>query len=398
MTDLVVFRLGASPAEPVAWGAFASGALVEAGRVANVASLAAIKDRFEDGARVAAVLRGEQVAMREIAAPPRSQAKLLAAATLLLEDELAEAVADLHIVVSSGEPRVALAISKSVIEMWLAAFDEAGVAVNEMCADYAAIGASPATPVIVSDGNRLIASRGAFAFAAETDIAGALAPAFLDAAGGAKIIAYGAGGFGPAWPADALDQRKLAHEADLVAIFGAALSGKPSPANLLQGAYRRRAPRSVNFGPYRRPAMLAAGLAAAALIAGAASGFNDARVAAAFEQSASAMHKAAFPAYSGGDIRNHARQMLADGVKASSFLEMSALLTESLEGHDGVAIDRIRFDGARGQYMFSIRSNSDAGIEAFRASLDAHGLIASDSGGYRRSGDAWVGEMSARAK
>ncbi len=90
--------------------------------------------------------------------------------------------------------------------------------------------------------------------------------------------------------------------------------------------------------------------------------------------------------------------MLADGVKSASFLEMTALLTASLEGHDGVAIDRIRYDAARGQFVFSIRSESDAGIEAFRATLDANGLIATDSGGYRRSGEAFIGEMSARLK
>lgn len=398
MTDLVVFRLGASPADPVAWGAFASGALAEAGRVADVASLATIKDRFAEGARLAAILRGEQIAMREIAAPPRQSAKLYAAAALLLEDELAEPVSDLHIVVSSGDPRVAFAIAKPVIESWLAAFDAAGVAVTEFCADYAAIGASAATTVLVSDNGRIIASRGAAGFAAEEDLADAIAPPFLESSGEAAVIAYGAGEFGDGWKSKPLDKRKLAHEADLIAIYGAALSSKPAPTNLLQGAYRRRAPQSFRLGAYKRPAILAASLAALTLVSAAAGGVKDARVASIYEKSAGAMHKAAFPTFSGDDIRGHARQMLADGVKAVSFLEMSARLAASLEGHDGVDIDRIRYDAARGQFMFSIRSNSDAGIEAFRASLDAQGLVATDSGGYRRSGEAWVGEMTARAK
>lgn len=398
MTDLVVFKLGASPADPVAWGAFASGALAEAGRVADVASLAAIKDRLEDGARLVAVLPGEQVAMREIAAPPGHSAKLSAAAALLLEDELAEPVSELHIVISSGEPRVAFAISKTLIENWLAAFAEAGVALSEMCADYAAIGASSLTTVLVSDRGRFIASRGAAGFAAEADIAGMMAPSFLEAAGEASIIAYGANAFGAPWNSKPLDCRKLVHEADLVAIHGAALSSKPAPANLLQGAYRRRAPRTFRFVAYRRPAILAAGLAALTVFSGAAAGLKDTRVASIYEQSASAMHTAAFPTFDGDDIRGHSRQMLADGVKAASFLEMSARLAAGLEGQDGIAIDRIRYDAARGQFMFSIRSNSDAGIEAFRASLDAQGIVASDNGGYRRSGEAWIGEMSARVK
>ena len=398
MIDLVVFRLGASPADPVAWGAFASGALSEAGRVADIVSLASVKDRFEEGARLVAILPGEQIAMREIAAPPRQSGKLQAAAALLLEDELAEPVSDLHIAISSGEPRVAFAISKSVIESWLAAFAEAGVAVTEMCADYAAIGGSQMTPVIISDRGRMIASRGAGGFAAEADIADLMAPAFLETSGEAAIIAYGAGAFGAPWNSRPLDFRKLSHEADLIAIHGAALSSKPAPVNLLQGAYRRRTAKSFRIGAYRRPAILAASLAALTVFSGAAAGLKDARVASIYEQSASAMHKAAFPTFASDDIRGHSRQMLADGVKAASFLEMSARLAAGLEGQDGVAIDRIRYDAARGQFVFSIRSNSDAGIEAFRAALDANGIVATDNGGYRRSGEAWIGEMTARAK
>lgn len=398
MTDLVVFKLGQSPAEPVAWGTFASGALVEVGRVSDVDELATIALRFDRNARFVALAPGEQVAMREISAPPRQSAKLIAAAGLLLEDELAAPVSDLHIAVSSGEPRVVFAIAKAMIDDWLAAFDAAGITLTEICADYAAIGGSSATAVLVLDKGRVIASRGAAGFAVEIDLAQAIAPAFLAAAGDAAIIAYGPNGFAGDWIDKPIDRRIMTHEADFMSVFGAALLSKPAPTNLLQGAYRRRLQHSFKIGAYRRTAILAAGLASAVVVSGAAAGFKDARVASIYEQSAAAMHKAAFPTFSGGEIRSHARQMLASGVKAASFMELSARLDASLEGEDGVAIDRIRFDGARGQFTFSIRSNSDAGIEAFRASLEANGLAASDSGGYRRSGDAWIGEMSARAK
>jgi len=398
LTDLVVFRLGATPADPVGWGAFASGVMSEAGRVADIAALAAIRGRFDEGARLVAVLPGEQVAMREIAAPPRQSAKLRAAAAMLLEDELAEPLADLHIAISPCEPRLAFAISKSLFEKWIAAFAEAGVAVNEMCVDYAAIGASAATAVLVSDRGRIIASRGSVGFATEADIADLMAPSFLEAVGEAPIIAYGPDEFGAIWNSKPLDRRKFAHEADLIAIYGAALSSKPGATNLLQGAYRPRATRSFPIGSYRRPMIMAASLVVLAAVSGAAAGLKDARVASAYNQSAEAMHKAAFPSFSGDNIRDHSRRLLADGVKGATFLEMSARLAAALEGQEGVAIDRIRYDAARGQFLFSIRSNSDAGIEAFRAALDAKGVIASDNGGYRRSGEAWIGEMTARAK
>lgn len=398
MTDLVVFKTGETPLAPVLWGAFASGSLVESGRVENVAALSSIAGRFDSGARLVAVLRGEQIAVREFAAPQRNSSKMIAAATLLLEDELAEPVSDLHIVVSAGEPRSALAISKSVIGEWLGAFDAAGVAVAEMCADFAVIGGSSSTVVLVADEGRVIASRGAAGFAAETDLAAVAVPALIEASGEAGVIFYGPQDIASGWSARPVEFRRLPPAGGILAIFGAALSVKPPPVNLLTGAFRRRAPRLFNAGPFKRVGLLAAGLAAAAVVSAAASGFKDARVAKIYEESAGAMHRAAFPTFAGGDIRAHSRQMLADEVKAASFLEMSGRLASSLEGNDGVAIDRIRYDGARGQYLFSIRSSTDAGIEAFRASLEAQGLAAIDSGGFRRSGDAWIGEMSARTK
>ncbi|MCB2098655.1 MAG: hypothetical protein KDE05_13555 [Parvularculaceae bacterium] len=398
MTDLIVFKLGRTPADPAAWGAFADGAIVEAGRVANVEALNVIAGRLPEGVRVVAVLQGEQVAMREIPAPPKQTSKLLAAATYILEDELAEPVEDLHVVVSSTSPRVAYAISRKLIGGWLAAFDAIGLAVTEMAPDYACIGGSPTACVIAADRDRMIASRGAAGFAAEIGLAERIAPKFIEEARDAVIIAYGGHDAIGGWSARPIERRPLAHEADLVALFGSAFSSKTPPTSLLAGEFRRRAASSFNFAPYRRVAALAAGLAVALIFSGIAAGVRDMRVAGAYETSASAMHKAAFPTFSGSDIRSHARQILADGGAAASFIDMSSRLTASLEGHDGVAIDRIRYDGARGQFVFSIRSDTDAGIEAFRMALDANGIVASDSGGYRRSGEAWIGEMSARAK
>lgn len=408
MIDLVVLKLGETPDDPVAWGAFGDGALVEAGRVDALADLPSVIGRSSPDARIVGVLRGEQVAMRALKTLPRRSAKVNAAAAFLLEDELAEAVGDLHFVVSAGEPRTAFAISKPVIDGWLEAFGEAGVAVKELVPDFAAIGGAPQTLVIVCDDERLIVSNGAAGFAAETPIAAPAVASLIGKSGignsgeTASIIIYGPDNVsGPLF--DTLldrpaDRRALVHETDILAIFAAALTARPAPTNMLQGAYRQRRSGGLKAGVYQRPAMLAAAAVALVAVSGAAAGVRDARVASVYETAAEAMHKAAFPAFDGADIKTHSRSVLSDGVKAASFLDLSARLAGALKDADGVAIDRVRFDGVRGQYMFSIRSNTDAGIEAFRAALDQHGLVATDSGGYRRSGEAWVGEMSARAK
>ena len=398
MTDLIVFKLGRTPSDPVSWGAFAGGAPVEAGRVANVEALRAIASRAPESIRLVAVMQGEQAASREIPNPPSQPSKLLAAATFLLEDELAEPAEELHVCVSATSPRIAYAVSKRLIEKWLAAFDAIGLAVTEMTPDFASLGASPTSIVFAVDRGRMIAARGAFGFAAETDLAARIAPSFIDEAPEAAVIAYGGGDEIARWSSRPIEKRPLAHEADLTTMFGRAFSSKTPPANLLSGVYRRRSATSLKFGPYQRAAALVAALAITLVISGFAGGVRDIRVARVYETSANAMHRAAFPTFSGSDIRGHARQILADGVKSASFLDMSARLARSLDGQSGVAIDRIRYDAARGQFVFSIRSDTDAGIESFRSILDANGVVATDNGGYRRAGDAWVGEMSARAK
>jgi len=399
LIDLVVLKLGQTPGDPVAWGAFGAGRMIEAGRAEAVAALGALANRYDEGARIVAVLPGELVALRDIPSPPKQASKLRAAAGLLLEDELAEGVDDLHIAFTSGSNGArAFAISKLLMKGWLAALDEAGVAPAEMTVDYALLGGSSGVCVIAQDKDRIIASRGSAGFAAELALADLVAPAFIQAAGEAAIVSYGAHEHVGRWAAIPVERRPLAHEADLIALFGASLGGKNERVEFLAGEFRRKRTYSVEFGAWRRPAMLAASLAAALIALGAASGIRDWRIAERYETTAQSLHKAAFPTFEGGNIREHVRGLLAGGSKTAGFIEMTARLTAGLETHQGVSIERIRYDAARGQYTFSIRSASDAGIEAFRTGLVRSGLEATDNGGYRRTGDQWVGEMTARVR
>lgn len=395
---MVILKLGATPGDLIAWGAFEAGRLVEAGRVEGVAALAGMTQRMPEDCRIVAVLRGEQVALRDIPSPPKQQTKLRAAAGYLLEDELAEAFDDLHVALSVGaEGARAYAISKPLMKSWIDAFAEAGVALAEMTVDYALIGGSSGVCVIAADRDRVIASCGVAGFAAELSLADIVAPAFLKAAGDAVIVSYGAHEHVGRWAAAPVERRPLAHEADLVALFGANLGGKDGRVDFMTGEFKPKRSYSVEFGAWRRPAALAASLAGALVLLGAASGLRDWRVAERYETTAEALHKSAFPTFQGGDIRSHVRGLLSSGAKTAGFLEMTARLTAGLEAHEGVSIERIRFDAARGQYTFSIRSASDAGIEAFRTGLSQFGVEATDNGGYRRTGDQWVGEMTARA-
>lgn len=399
MTDLVVLKVGESPGDPVAWGAFDDARLSEAGRTDSVAALAGVIERFSEVTRIVAVLPGEQVALRDIPSPPKQASKLRAAAGFLLEDELAEAVDDLHVVLTSRADGVsAYAISKPLMKSWIDAFADAGVPVSGLCVDFALIGGGPSVCVVAADSGRIIAARGKAGFAAELALAEIVAPAFLQEAGDAAIVSYGAHEHVGRWAVKPVERRPLSHEADLIALFGVNLRAKGEIPEFLSGEFRQRRQRSLQLGVWRRPGALAAGLAAALVALGAASGIKDWRIAERYETTAETLHKSAFPTFEGGDIRSHVRGLLASGAKTAGFLEMTARLTAGLEAHPGVSIERIRYDAARGQYVFSIRSASDSGIEAFRTGLLGAGIEASDNGGYRRTGDQWVGEMTARAR
>lgn len=364
----------------------------------GVAGLSPIAGRWTEDTRVVAVLPGEQVALRDIPSPPKQQAKLKAAAGYLLEDELAESVDELHVALAAGADGArAYAISKMLMKGWLGAFAEVGVTISELTVDFDIIGGSTGVCVIAGDHGRIIASRGVAGFAAEIALADLVAPSFLQAAGEAAIVSYGAHEHVGRWAAAPVERRPLAHEADLLALFGAHLGAKGGRVNFLTGEFKAKRTYAVELGAWRRPAALAASLAASLVLLGAASGLRDWRVAERYETTARTLHKSAFPTFEGGDIRDHARGLLAGGARSAGFLDMTARLTAGLEAHDGVLIERIRYDAARGQYSFSIRSASDAGIEAFRTGLSKFGVEATDNGGYRRTGEQWVGEMTARA-
>jgi general secretion pathway protein L len=399
MTEIVVLKLGYSPSDPVAWGAISGGRLQEAGRAGSLKELAGSTDRLSVAAKIVAVLPGEQVALREIPSPPKQTAKLRAAAAYLLEDELAENIEDLHVVVTTGTDGArAFAVSKSLIDAWNEAFADAGVEITNLSVDYSLLGAGKSVCVIAEDRGRIIAAHGGVGFAAELALADIIAPSFLQASGDATIISYGAHDHVSRWAAVPVERRPLVHEADLIALFGENLSAKGEFPEFLSGDFRRNRKRLVQFKIWRRPAALAASLTLALVALGGASGLRDWRIAERYESTAERLHKSAFPTYEGGDIRSHVRGLLASGAKTIGFLETTARLTSGLEAHPDISIERIRFDAARGQYVFSIRSTSDAGIEAFRTGLLSLGIEATDNGGYRRNGDLWVGEMTARAR
>ena len=392
MSEWIIIRLGRTPDESLLWARVSSGAVSETGRVESIAALKAAPAFDNDDLRIAAILPGEAAAMRALPAPPRQSSKLMSAASLLLEDELASPIDEQHIAIlrRDGKAHIA-AVDRVLIENWTAQFKEAELPLSVLTVDYACLGGGDDRGVLFIEPSRLIADFGDKGFAAEADLAKLVIADYLVAAPDATLGVYSSRDTLP----DNERYVRLGDAGDdaLFALAAAAIDDGRA-INLLQGAFRPPRQALVDTSRWRRPAMMAASLTALLLGGVLADGYRANRIADRYETEARRIHDNAFPGQENVDIRANARRVLGSGGGGASFLALSDVLGQALGSHENVSIDRVRFDTARNMYVFSVRSTSDAEIASFQQSLTALGAAANETSGYRRAGAFWVGEMT----
>lgn len=395
MSNALILLLGLSPGAPIRWGRLADGRLLEGGRVENAASLSALASPVAAADVIAAILPGEQVALRRMPAPPKAEAKFRSAAAYLLEDELAEPIDDLHVAVAAQDgDGLAIAVRKRIVEDWLAAFAEAGIQPTVLTADYLLLPSGAAQGTAVLEEERAVVAAGGGGFAIETALLPEIArSAFAERP--ERLTVYG----DPAAArllaaAGAIEWLGPADDASLLGFYGALLDER-APPNLLQGAFRRRRAWAPALAPWRRSGLLLAASFAALAVFTVADAVRAGRTADRLEEASRAIHKAAFPDAVDKNPAAHARQILGSGGGGGSFLALAARFAEAVEVDNKVQIDRISFDAGRGEVVVSVRSDSDVDIEALKTRLAERGVAARDNGGYRRSGAFWIGELAA---
>lgn len=390
MSIMIIVRISQDDG-PLAWATYLDGALKDTGRAGDLAALSTMRVFAREDITVAAILPGEQVAYRSLPSPPRQRSKLLSAAQLLLEDELAAPIEDHHVAVHRDETAARIfAVERAVMAKWINRFRDHGVTLNHLTVDYACLGGDEAQSVLFAEPNRLVADFGSRAFAAELEIAKFALADRLAALPDAKVSVYAGGG---AFSDDSRYERLGdGDDETLLALAGAAIDDKRA-VNFLQGDYRAPRKSVIDIARWRRPAMLAASLAIIWFTGIVADGFRSARIADHYESEADRIHREAFPNAANVDIRAHARGVLGAGGDAS-FLLIADRLGQALARHENVAIDRIRFDRTRNVFVFSVRSTSDGEISMFQQTLASLGATSAETGGYRRSGAYWVGEMT----
>ncbi len=394
MSETLILLLGQTPEDPVRWAFMANGAIQKADIAETADELAAIAGRAARG-YVAAILPGEQAAMRSMTAPPKAPTKFRAAAAYLIEDELAEGLETLHIAVIRRDngAGTALAVKKSLIENWIVALAEAGLSPDLMTADFALLPLRIGRSVVVYEPSRITGAAGLQGFAGERPITDGLVKQLVSGEDSEETLAFGnADKDRPNLPGLSVDWRGGSDEASLFCLYTEGIQSGGAP-NLRQGEYRKRRDWHGALNVWRRAAVLAA--ASIVLLAGVvvADGARLTRLAEKLNQETLALHQSAFPGQANTDPRGHARTILASESSAPAFLFLATQFAESLEENGQIQVDRIRYNAARGEFSISLRFSNIDDLENLKKLLAGRGVVAAEAGGVRRSGVLYVGEL-----
>ncbi|WDI31243.1 type II secretion system protein GspL [Hyphococcus flavus] len=395
MNETLILILGHSPDESVKWAFLDNGEVRLADKAENVAALALIADRARTARQIAAVVTGESAAMRAMPAPPRAAGQFRAAAGFLLEDELAEPMAGIHHTVSRNENGAGqvFAIKRSVLDSWRNAFSEMGFSPDVFAPDFSLLPAALERAVILDSPERVLGCIGLQGFALEYPMAENVVVSLLSDSSIKEIIIYGDRTIAVANSEEvSVDWRGPVTDDVLFRLYGTALHGKSIP-NLLQGEYRKKRDWTAAAGRWRRAGMLAAASLATIAFFSLADGMRSLRLADRLEDRTLDLHATAFPDAVDADPRSHARAILASGGGAPVFLPISTHIAESLEEIEGVQIDRVRYNAARGEYSINLRVADVQRLEEFKRALQGRGVAAIEAGGFRRSGGFFLGEM-----
>lgn len=397
MSATLLLLLGADLSAPIRWARIEAGDVAASGVAANADELAQAAAAAGEVAGAVALLPGETVAVRRMPQGPKDRAKLKTAARYLMEDELAEAGDALEVSVAHGRDlAVAYAARAEIIRGWLAAFARAGVECDVLSADFLALPSTAEDASILVDGGRVVAAFAGVGFAAEADLFGSLAPEIF-AGGPALFRVIGEDDVALHLPASAArDWLGPADETAILRQYAAALAAAPPPNFLRKPLFRKRAILAA-AAPWRRAGLIGAGLAATLAVFLAGDALRAMRVEGSWNAATREVFARAFPEAAGEDPAAFARRRLEDGGGAS-FVALASRMSAALGSNEDVEITRLRFDSGRAEMIVSVRTTSDGAIEGFKAALAESGLAAQDSGGFRRDGEFWAGDLSARLR
>lgn len=369
MSRILVIHAPAGFNAPLPWGLFEEGVLVEAGR----ASLGEIAPQAE-GAELWLAAPGADVTVRRVEMPAKAQGKARAMLPYLLEDDIATSLDDMHFCLGAadGEGRLATAMARPVMDGWLAALKEHGLAPARMAPDFLCLAPSTA---VAAGGRVLVRFADGTGFALEDELAGQL---LADSGEDAPKVQ----------PLDDVALMSLLH-AGLAE--GAALS-------LLQGRYEVRPAFKADFRQWRRTGVIAGLAAASYLVMMLSQAWWYESQTEVMDRQGEALLRAVFPDIA--RVVNPRAQMQARlatlrAGASDRFLQLSGLLAASVQGVEGVEVRSLRYDDDKGELAAEMAYGDFQDMEAVKAAVTGRGGQM-EEGGSRNSGERMIGDIRVR--
>lgn len=212
-----------------------------------------------DTRRPLLIAPGEAIGLTSVTLPFRQRTKRLQAIPYALEDQLADAVEDLHFALgdSQGLTTAVAAVRKTVLDGWLAACSEAGLNVAAVLPEPLLLPYSDDAWSLLLDGERAVVRTGPWqGFVSDSDTLALHLQLALAEAGESVPVRLRLWGEVPLALAElGLELQPEPTPPHPLVVFAAGY--QPTALNLLQGSYSRQA----NLGRWLRPWRFAAALA-----------------------------------------------------------------------------------------------------------------------------------------
>jgi general secretion pathway protein L len=355
------------------------------------------------GERVALIVPGEDVALHAVEPPTRSLVQALVAARFAIEDDLAEPLEDVEVMLAGrrgreeGREREVVVVSRARLALWRAGLEAIGLAPDHAAPDYALLPAAAGEVLVVDQGQRVLVRGKGLGLAVDA----ALAPGVLAAALARRpedAVRLLSDRPDDLLPPAARDGRRVElapapGDAEMLALHEDGLES--GLAIDLASAWRaRRAAAPLGLASWRAAAGLAAAVGVSFLALLGAETLALRRHAAAAEAEAERLLLAAFPDM--GRVVNPRAQLrerlgLRGAAGSASFLELSAILSESLRDIATVEVETLRYDAGEG-LSASLVYSSYADVERLKAGIEARGGRVAE-GAARMRGDRMTGDI-----
>ena len=362
-------------------------------------------DSSDDGWFVIGIVPGEDVLETKGVLPKATGRRGEIAAKYAVEEQLAVDPAGVHVAISAeadeANSRSIWAVAPDEMNLWLSQLAECGLSPSILIPDYALVPPKSglhmlhwAEGVTISHGSKFRAT-----------VEETLVPVLLDElltdtnAGPVLIESNTSDRLAPlsGWGETSVQTQAAPRLGDM-ALRAAEVQNRLAEHSLLQGDYRVKTGAELDWSAWRRPAVLAASVAAIWMLAMLVDGLRLSGGAEAAYAEAERVMRDALPGVT--RVVNPRAQLRAalqnSGVdRSAGFLENTAVLNDALAESEGIRLESLRFDPDSGALQVTLNYEQYQELESLSQALQSRGARVTE-GGSRQSGGRVIGDVTVR--